>query len=272
MDEKDFTLTFREREMASLAYLGVERDVLAEKYCVSKRDVYDISRKLKDDVAENVFGKIITRSKTPFERGLEYIMWRLKNPENSRTIYGGILAEAFEIPLAEEALKRTGFELKQDKERGYESLLRRVASGINGSPSSFLLNSLEEYIIDPEHGEIERETFLQNFSTQLRERIESGDFEIDSSDVKRQVVDYMIRNYTREREGQVLKAYYGIGVDREIFREIGKRFALSTERIRQINGDGLRSLRLKEGGDYLTYLFGHNNKEVLDKFIDLHKV
>jgi RNA polymerase primary sigma factor len=58
-----------------------------------------------------------------------------------------------------------------------------------------------------------------------------------------------------EREREVVRLRFGIGTDREhTLEEIGERFALTRERIRQIEGQALRKLRGPLGGRDLRAL------------------
>jgi RNA polymerase primary sigma factor len=60
-----------------------------------------------------------------------------------------------------------------------------------------------------------------------------------------------------DREREVVRLRFGIGTDREhTLEEIGERFALTRERIRQIEGQALRKLRGPLGGRDLRTLIG----------------
>jgi RNA polymerase sigma factor (sigma-70 family) len=57
------------------------------------------------------------------------------------------------------------------------------------------------------------------------------------------------------KEREVLRLRFGIGTDREhTLKEIGERFSLTRERIRQIEAEALRKLRRLERGEDLKTL------------------
>jgi RNA polymerase primary sigma factor len=80
------------------------------------------------------------------------------------------------------------------------------------------------------------------------------DFTLMTESLKKEVANVL--STLSEREAEVIKLYFGIGGDHSAtLEEIGERFNLTRERVRQIKEKALRNLRQsKKSGRLKAYL------------------